>query len=45
MKKQQSNKASAKNRQGSGSAYHQEHASHVPDYGGNTMDPNAKGKQ
>ncbi|MCC3359212.1 hypothetical protein [Bacillus sp. REN16] len=27
---------------GSGSQYHKEHASHVPDYGGNSVDPNAK---
>ncbi|RFB18520.1 hypothetical protein DZB84_06335 [Bacillus sp. HNG] len=27
---------------GSGSRYHEEHASHVPDYGANSMDPNAK---
>ncbi|MCH1624531.1 hypothetical protein [Fredinandcohnia quinoae] len=26
--------------QGSGSKYHQEHASHVPDYGANIVDPN-----
>lgn len=31
------------NQQGSGTEYHKEHASNVPDYGGNTMDPNAKG--
>ncbi len=29
--------------QGSGSQYHEEHASHVPDYGGNIVDPNAPG--
>jgi hypothetical protein len=28
---------------GSGSRYHEKHASHVPDYGANSMDPNAKG--
>ncbi len=27
---------------GSGSNYHKEHASHVPDYGANSMDPSAK---
>ncbi|MEH7109415.1 MULTISPECIES: hypothetical protein [Bacillaceae] len=31
-----------KYKQGSGSKYHEEHASHVPDYGANTVDPNAK---
>lgn len=30
-----------KYKQGSGSKYHQEHANHVPDYGGNIVDPNA----
>jgi hypothetical protein len=29
--------------QGSGSEYHEEHASQVPDYGGNIVDPNASG--
>lgn len=29
--------------QGSGTQYHKEHASNVPDYGGNTIDPNAEG--
>jgi hypothetical protein len=37
----QQKQASAKSKQGSGSAYHKEHASHVPDYGGNSVDPNA----
>lgn len=37
---QQSKKESAQN---SGTQYHKEHASHVPDYGGNDIDPNAKG--
>jgi hypothetical protein len=32
-----------KYKQGSGSKYHQEHANHVPDYGGNVVDPNANG--
>lgn len=32
-----------KYKQGSGSKYHQEHASHVPDYGGNIVDSNAIG--
>lgn len=27
---------------GSGSNYHKEHASHVADYGANSMDPSAK---
>ncbi|WP_278186175.1 hypothetical protein [Bacillus timonensis] len=27
---------------GSGSRYHEKHASHVPDYGANSRDPNAK---
>ncbi|WP_453990898.1 hypothetical protein [Bacillus nitroreducens] len=27
---------------GSGSRYHEKHASHVPDYGGNSVDPNAR---
>jgi hypothetical protein len=37
----QQKQASTKSKQGSGSAYHKEHASHVPDYGGNLVDPNA----
>jgi hypothetical protein len=28
------------NLQGSGTEYHKEHASNVPDYGANTIDPN-----
>jgi hypothetical protein len=44
MANQPSNKnQKGKYQQGSGTHYHKEHASHVPDYGGNTMDPNAKG--
>lgn len=27
----------------SGSIYHKEHASNIPDYGANSMDPNARG--
>ncbi|MBB6446363.1 hypothetical protein [Bacillus benzoevorans] len=27
---------------GSGTKYHKEHAAHVPDYGGNSMEPSAK---
>ena len=34
---------SINNEQGSGSQYHREHASNVPDYGANNIDPNAKG--
>ncbi|MED1470673.1 hypothetical protein [Bacillus salipaludis] len=34
---------SKKYQQGSGSRYHEEHASHVPDYGANIVDPNAQG--
>lgn len=30
-----------KYKQGSGSEYHEEHASNIPDYGGNSTDPNA----
>lgn len=41
MVKKQSN--DGKYQQGSGSKYHEEHASHVPDYGANIVDPNAKG--
>jgi len=26
---------------GAGTKYHEEHASHTPDYGANTVDPNA----
>jgi hypothetical protein len=37
---QQKNKA-VNSAEGSGTAYHQEHASNIPDYGGNTVDPNA----
>ncbi|WP_338470727.1 hypothetical protein R4Z10_18355 [Niallia sp. XMNu-256] len=44
MKKQQQNKEVNKNKQFSGSAYHEKHASHVADYGGNLKDPNAKGQ-
>ena len=40
---QQQNQSSLKSQQGSGSAYHKEHASHVPDYGANLVDPNAEG--
>jgi hypothetical protein len=36
------NKQKGKYQQGSGSQYHREHASHVPDYGANTRDPLAK---
>ncbi|MBI0577296.1 hypothetical protein IEC97_07970 [Neobacillus cucumis] len=36
-------KQSGKYQQGSGSRYHEEHASHVPDYGANIVDPNAQG--
>ena len=45
MAKQQQpqNQSSLKSQQGSGSAYHKEHASHVPDYGANSVDPNAEG--
>lgn len=32
----------ANNQPGSGSAYHREHANNVPDYGANSMDPNAE---
>ncbi|MCQ6274200.1 hypothetical protein JMM81_04290 [Bacillus sp. V3B] len=35
-------KQKGKYQQGSGSQYHKEHASHVPDYGANNTDPNAK---
>lgn len=31
-----------KYQQDSGTNYHKEHASHVPDYGGNSMEPSAK---
>ena len=37
----QQKQTSVKSKQGSGSAYHREHASHVADYGGNSVDPNA----
>ena len=39
----QQNQSALKSQEGSGSAYHKEHASHVPDYGANMVDPNAKG--
>lgn len=32
---------SIKSQPGSGSEYHREHASNVPDYGANNIDPNA----
>lgn len=38
-----SDKQIGKYQQGSGSEYHKDHASHVPDYGANIVDPNAKG--
>lgn len=38
----QNNTGKQKYQQGSGSKYHKEHASHVPDYGANSIDPNAK---
>jgi hypothetical protein len=44
MPNQQNNQQKGKtnsNQQGSGSQYHKEHASNVPDYGANTVDPNA----
>ncbi|WP_269719484.1 hypothetical protein [Bacillus timonensis] len=41
MAKQKKNKQ-RNSEVGSGSRYHEEHASHVPDYGANSMDPNAK---
>jgi hypothetical protein len=36
------NKQAGKYKPGSGSEYHQKHASNVPDYGANSMDPNAE---
>jgi hypothetical protein len=38
--KQQKNN-SVNSAEGSGTAYHKEHASNIPDYGGNSVDPNA----
>ena len=38
----QQKQTSTKSKQGSGSAYHREHASHVADYGANSVDPNAE---
>lgn len=32
-----------KHKLGSGSKYHEEHSSNVPDYGANIIDPNATG--
>ena len=46
MPNQQNNQQKGKSGptgQGSGTQYHKEHASNVPDYGGNTIDPNAEG--
>lgn len=41
MANQPSNKnQKGKYQQGSGTQYHKEHASHVPDYGANIVDPN-----
>jgi hypothetical protein len=41
---QQNNNVNAgKFKQGSGSEYHRLHASNVPDYGANNIDPNAEG--
>ncbi len=42
MAKQQE-RNSLTNQQGSGSEYHRKHASNVPDYGANSMDPMAEG--
>lgn len=42
MAKNQGKKQKGKYQQGSGTQYNKEHAGHVPDYGGNTQDPNAK---
>ncbi|WP_449539177.1 hypothetical protein [Ferdinandcohnia sp. Marseille-Q9671] len=42
-KKGISNGKQRNNDVGSGSSYHEKHASHVPDYGANSVDPNAKG--
>lgn len=36
-----SKKQQNKDKHGSGSQYHDEKASHLPDYGGNIKDPNA----
>jgi hypothetical protein len=36
------NKQAGKYQQGSGSEYHRQHASNVPDYGANSIDPNAE---
>jgi hypothetical protein len=36
------NKQAGKYQQGSGSEYHRLHASNVPDYGANSIDPNAE---
>jgi hypothetical protein len=36
------NKQAGKYQQGSGSEYHRKHASNVPDYGANSMDPMAE---
>jgi hypothetical protein len=35
-------KKMGKYQQDSGTNYHKEHASHVPDYGGNSMEPSAE---
>jgi hypothetical protein len=46
MPNQQNNQQKGKanpSGQGSGTQYHKEHASNVPDYGHNTIDPNADG--
>ncbi|KYC94276.1 hypothetical protein MXL46_20175 [Heyndrickxia sporothermodurans] len=34
---------SSNTKNGSGSSYNKNHAGHLPDYGGNDVDPNAKG--
>jgi hypothetical protein len=39
---QKSNKNAIISPQGSGSEYHRKHASNVPDYGANNIDPNVK---
>lgn len=39
---QKSNKNAVISPQGSGSEYHRKHASNVPDYGANNIDPNVK---
>jgi len=44
MKNNKNQNQSNHSKEGAGSAYNKNHAGHLPDYGGNDIDPNAKQK-